>query len=128
ALGPRRRYLQKNTGWHFPAVPWGKLPTLPCCLASWQLAPQGGRPDRPRGEERVTVRIDCPHCGTRCQVPDEHRSKPVRCYKCKQVFSATPPQTEEVPLPDFDAPPEPAAPLPCRLEVGWATSRGRVRD
>jgi protein phosphatase len=63
-------------------------------------------------------------------VPDEHRSKPVRCYKCKQVFSmASPaPETEEVPLPDFDVPPEPAPPRPCRLEVGGATSRGRVRD
>ncbi|MBI1913973.1 MAG: protein phosphatase 2C domain-containing protein [Planctomycetes bacterium] len=78
----------------------------------------------------MAVRIDCPHCGTLCQVPDEHRSKPVRCYKCKQVFSAPPPcapETEEVPLPDFDVPPEPAPPLPCRLEVGGATSRGRVR-
>jgi protein phosphatase len=63
-------------------------------------------------------------------VPDEHRSKPVRCYQCKQVFSATPPapETEDIPLPDFDAPPESDTPLPCRLEVGWATSRGRVRD
>ena len=74
----------------------------------------------------------CPHCGAPCQVPDEHLNKPVRCYQCKQVFPAVPPAPppapEEVPLPDFDEPPAPEPLPPCRLEIGCATSPGRVRE
>jgi len=74
----------------------------------------------------VSVRVECTHCGTPCQVPEAHLGKPVRCYKCKEIFTAVPPEPEpEVLLPDFDPPPAPAA---CRLEVGAASSPGKVRE
>ncbi len=61
----------------------------------------------------MAVRIDCPHCGAPCNVADEHLRRPIQCYKCKQVFTARGPTA--------------AAPGPLRLEIGCASSRGRVR-
>jgi PPM family protein phosphatase len=79
----------------------------------------------------VSVRVNCQHCGMACHVPDEHLGKSVRCYQCKQIFTATmPPESADEDLfPDFDLPPnrEPAT-RPCRLEIGSFSSRGRIRE
>ena len=69
----------------------------------------------------MAVRVDCPHCGAPCQLAEEHQGRAVRCYRCSQVFTfrqpAAAPKTAVKPPPG-----------PCRLDVGCASSRGRVRD
>ncbi len=59
----------------------------------------------------MPVRVACPHCLTPCLLAEQHLGVPVKCGQCGKAFAARP------------APP-PAAP---RLEVGCATSPGRVR-
>src|SRR5437762_2013982 len=59
----------------------------------------------------MPVRIPCPRCSGPCLVAEQHLGAPVHCPHCKQPFLAAPPQP----------------PAPPRLEVGSATSVGRVR-
>ena len=72
----------------------------------------------------MPVRVYCPHCITPCQVADEHLSMPVQCYKCGQAFTARPTPKTGMPSSDPVAPP----PGPCRLDIGSASSKGRVRQ
>jgi serine/threonine protein phosphatase PrpC len=58
----------------------------------------------------VPVRVRCPHCNTLCQIAEQHVGVPVQCAFCERQFTA-----------------RAAAPGPVRLEVGSATSAGRVR-
>ena len=60
----------------------------------------------------MPVRIPCPNCQRPCLVAEQHLGAPVHCPHCRQPFVAP-------------AAAEPAA--PPRLEVGSATSVGRVR-
>jgi protein phosphatase len=59
----------------------------------------------------MPVRIPCPHCSGPCLVSEQHLGAAVHCPHCKQPFLAAPQQS----------------PAPPRLEVGSATSVGRVR-
>ena len=65
-----------------------------------------------RGPLTMPVRIPCPACKGPCLVADQYLGTPVHCPHCRQPFVATPAEP-------------PAA--PPRLEVGDATSVGRVR-
>ncbi len=71
----------------------------------------------------MAIQVYCPYCITPCLVADQHVGSPVRCYKCQQTFMAGPtsaqamPRTE--PLSESRGPP--------RLDIGCATSAGRVR-
>lgn len=69
----------------------------------------------------MAVRVNCPHCAAPCQVADEHLVRPVRCYKCNQVFTLRQPAAG----PATAVRPPPG---PCRFEIGCASSQGRVRD
>ncbi len=60
----------------------------------------------------MPVRIPCPACKGPCLVADQYLGTRVHCPHCRQPFVATPA--------------EPSAPPP-RLEIGDATSVGRVR-
>ena len=62
----------------------------------------------------MPVRLPCPHCGGPCLVADPHLGTTVQCSHCRQPFVARPVAAET-----------PAA--PSRLEVGAATTVGRVR-
>jgi serine/threonine protein phosphatase PrpC len=54
----------------------------------------------------MPARVECPHCRTACQVPEQHLQNSVRCGACGRPFTPQP------------------APV---LEIGGATSPGRVR-
>jgi protein phosphatase len=75
--------------------------------------------------QTVAVRVYCPHCITPSQVAEQYLGGPVQCYKCKQSFTPRPAAAGVV-LPKSD----PVAPAagPCRLDIGAASSRGRVRE
>jgi serine/threonine protein phosphatase PrpC len=61
----------------------------------------------------VALRAPCPKCGTTCQVEDQFQGKPVKCGKCGHTFVV----------------PAQAAPgAAFRLDIGSATSVGRVRQ
>jgi protein phosphatase len=62
----------------------------------------------------VPAAVQCPHCRTRCQINDWQTS-PVPCTSCGKPFA----------LPS--SAPAPAA-SSCRLDIGSATSKGRVRQ
>jgi serine/threonine protein phosphatase PrpC len=59
----------------------------------------------------VPVRVRCPHCNTLCQLAEQHLGVPVQCAFCERQFTARAP-----------------VPGPVRLEIGSATSAGRVRN
>src|SRR5438105_1002820 len=71
------------------------------------------------------MRVQCPHCRTPCQVTPEQQGMAVKCAQCGQAFRVPAAAAPAPPPPP--APPEPAA-RPCRLDIGSATSPGRVRD
>jgi serine/threonine protein phosphatase PrpC len=62
--------------------------------------------------------VSCPRCGTACKVASEHLGGPVQCPKCGQAFGVRP--VTGVPSRTQFGPP--------RLDIGSATSTGRVRD
>ena len=71
----------------------------------------------------MSMRVSCPSCRIVCMVPPEHLGKVIRCPTCKQTFTVRshgPAATS--------APATFPTPAPLRLEVGSATSAGRVRD
>jgi serine/threonine protein phosphatase PrpC len=72
----------------------------------------------------VPVRVHCPHCITPCQVADQHLGVPVQCYKCGEKFTARPVTTAALPKTD---PSEEMLPGPPRLDIGHATTTGKVR-
>jgi PPM family protein phosphatase len=86
----------------------------------------------------MPVQTKCPHCATPCLVGEQHLEQMVRCYACARVFrlrgthapnSSAPPtdwDDAELPLPSFDGEPEPEAAL--TLDVGSATTAGKVRE
>ena len=63
----------------------------------------------------MPVRMSCPRCNGPCLVADQHLGATVQCSHCRQPFVARPAPAE-------------APPRPPRLEVGSATSVGRVRS
>jgi serine/threonine protein phosphatase PrpC len=75
----------------------------------------------------VPVRVSCPHCRTPCLVADRHLGVPVQCGRCSRSFTTradpapSPPPQEEDRV-------RGQATLPIRLDLGAATSPGRVRD
>jgi serine/threonine protein phosphatase PrpC len=71
----------------------------------------------------VSTRVSCPSCRIICLVAPEHLGKVIRCPGCKQPFSVRPPEPA-VPPPLSAIPPARAV----RLEIGSATSPGRVRE
>jgi serine/threonine protein phosphatase PrpC len=68
----------------------------------------------------VPVRVACACCNSPCLVAEENLGKRVRCGRCGQTFVP-------VALQAVAAPPLPASAGPPRLDVGSATSAGRVR-
>jgi serine/threonine protein phosphatase PrpC len=70
------------------------------------------------------MRITCPHCQKLCQVAEQYAGMLVRCSACQRTFTAHP-DTEV--LPEMAAATPPPKPTPLRLDVGCATSCGRVR-
>lgn len=98
----------------------------------------------------ATVRVQCPHCASLCQVDERHLGAPVQCGKCRRAFAVRPtPAKGPPPAPESEesvhlvldgpaaaalAPPKPGPavtePPPCLasgLDVAGATSSGRVR-
>jgi serine/threonine protein phosphatase PrpC len=66
----------------------------------------------------VPVRVSCPHCQTPCLVAEQHFGVPVQCGLCERQFIARP--AAHAATTKVSAP-------PLRLDVGAATSAGRVR-
>jgi serine/threonine protein phosphatase PrpC len=74
------------------------------------------------GERLLPLRLQCPHCQVVCQLDEQVQGGTAKCQKCGKLFG--------VPL--FSLPPvPPAAPqaqlVTCRLNIGSATSAGKVR-
>jgi protein phosphatase len=68
----------------------------------------------------MPLRIDCPHCKGPCLVAEQHVTAPVTCGWCSRPFTAQTPAA---------APAAFAAPGRVqRLDIGSATSSGRIRD
>ena len=63
----------------------------------------------------MPVAMPCPHCNGPCLVADKYLGAPVQCSHCRRPFVARPAEPAE-------------PPAPPRLEVGSATSVGRVRQ
>jgi PPM family protein phosphatase len=75
----------------------------------------GAAPPRPHTQEKPAVPVvQCPHCRSRCQVFD-WQTNPVPCSSCGKPFAVP------------SAAPAPVA-SSCRLDIGSATSKGRVRQ
>ncbi len=74
----------------------------------------------------MPVPVSCPQCQAACQVDEQHLGKRVKCYKCGKAFTAELPMDEDI-LPEIDAA-EPVDGGPPRLDIGSATSPGRVRS
>lgn len=72
----------------------------------------------------MSVRVYCPHCMSVGLVQEQHLSVPVQCHRCKQLYTVRPAATGE----SSQSHPPPAQGGPCRLDIGSASSRGRVRD
>lgn len=71
----------------------------------------------------MPVQVYCPHCITPCLLAEQHLSVPVQCHKCRQAFTARP----VAPTTIFKTDPVPPS-GPCRLDIGSASSCGKVRD
>src|SRR5437016_692620 len=83
---------------------------------------KAGAQSEERGEP-VSVRVHCPHCITPCQVAVKHLGVPVQCYKCSQTFTVRPQAPAELAK---THPPTAVRPGPPRLDIGYATSPGKV--
>ncbi len=69
----------------------------------------------------MPVRVTCPSCQTPCLVAEQHLAVVVRCGRCRHSFTPRNlPQTAESPFATRTGPP--------RLDIGSATSTGRVRS
>jgi hypothetical protein len=64
----------------------------------------------------VAVHVLCPHCRAPCRVAEQHLGVPVQCGRCARRFL-----TRSEPV-------APGAPPAVRLDIGTATSEGRIRD
>ena len=64
----------------------------------------------------MPAHVSCPHCRVACLIGEQHLGLAVRCHRCKQAFT-----TRVVPAPS-------AGSASVRLDIGAATSRGKVRD
>jgi serine/threonine protein phosphatase PrpC len=73
----------------------------------------------------VHVRAYCPHCIAPCQVAKEHLGRPVRCHKCRQIFTVQPTSLATKP-PSTEPIPQTAGAL--RLDIAGVTSIGRERS
>jgi protein phosphatase len=71
----------------------------------------------------MPVQTLCPHCKSPCLVNEQYFGTPVGCYQCGRSFVVP---LQAVPQPAVAA--VAAPPRPLRLEIGSATSPGRVRD
>ena len=76
----------------------------------------------------MSVRVSCPSCRIISLVPPEHLSKVIRCPGCKQTFSVRPSEPAAPLTSGASAPSPPAPAAPVRLEIGSATSPGRLRE
>jgi serine/threonine protein phosphatase PrpC len=79
----------------------------------------------------MLVTVSCTNCHSPCKVDEKYVGRAVKCPKCAKAFTATLPGDEDI-LPEFDVEPEVAQrePMdigPPRLDIGCATSAGRVR-
>ena len=68
----------------------------------------------------MPVRVNCPHCRAPCLVSEQHLGVPVQCGQCGRSLVARP-------LAPAVAPPAGAPVGPVRLDIGCASSAGRVR-
>ena len=66
----------------------------------------------------MAVRVSCPHCQTPCLIADQHLKVPVQCARCGKAFTMQAPA----------AAPSRSAVHGPRLDVGSATSAGRIRS
>ncbi|MCS6851194.1 MAG: protein phosphatase 2C domain-containing protein [Gemmataceae bacterium] len=73
----------------------------------------------------MALQVSCPGCQTVCLVAEELIGTAVYCSECGMAFTVRP-EPAPTPAPAVEAPPAGAG--IARLEIGWATSRGRVRD
>ncbi len=69
----------------------------------------------------MSVRVSCPHCQTPCVVSEQHLGVLVQCGRCGRTFTTRADPTTP-------APPTGLAEAPVRLDIGAATSPGRVRE
>jgi protein phosphatase len=74
----------------------------------------------------VPVRVTCPHCQTPCLVAEQHVMVPVQCAKCGKTFTAQSAATAPAPAVPL-VPPRTPVTVP-RLDIGSATSAGRIRN
>ena len=85
----------------------------------------------------MPVQANCPYCATPCLIDDQHLGQMVRCFACAQIFRVqgaapireTPSTFDDisaVPMPSFDA--EPRTPARSSLDIGAATTAGKVRQ
>jgi protein phosphatase len=75
------------------------------------------------GEETgLPVQTYCPHCQSRCLVAEQHFGLAVLCFQCKRPFTVAAPAADLAPLLG-----ERQGRGECLLEIGSATSPGRVR-
>jgi protein phosphatase len=72
----------------------------------------------------LPVQVYCPHCITPCLVAEQYLSVPVQCHKCREAFTARPVPPTGLPRTD----PVPSSSTSCRLDIGSASSCGRVRE
>jgi protein phosphatase len=87
----------------------------------------------------VSVRVQCPHCRSICQIDDRHVGSPVKCGKCAKPFTLLTSATQSAPaesspvkpklaLPDDDLPFELDGPAAGTQEPGSASSATRPKD
>src|SRR5947207_1145653 len=70
----------------------------------------------------MSMRFSCPYCKASCQVDDRHLGMMVQCGQCKNTFVAG---TSAAAATKVD--PAPSGAEFARLDIGGATSTGRVR-
>jgi len=76
----------------------------------------------------MPLQVTCPHCGRTCLIAEQHLGSQVRCAACAKIFVPAGPSTDDdFPLPGFDALATASSHLGLHLDIGAATSAGRVR-
>src|SRR5688572_28132224 len=83
------------------------------------------------GRVFVSLRLRCPHCQNICELTDAQRGTTAACPACKKLFAVPAPITLP-PVPPAAPPAEsnvtPAPVSSCRLDIGSATNKGKVRE